>query len=37
MELLELALLAIASALWPILIVVDMVALRTPQPAPLLA
>jgi hypothetical protein len=37
MELLELALLAIASAFWPILVVVDLVALRTPRPVPLLA
>jgi hypothetical protein len=37
MELLELALLAIASAFWPILVVVDLVALRTSQPVPLLA
>jgi hypothetical protein len=36
MDLLELALLAIASAFWPILVVVDLVALRTPQPVPLL-
>src|SRR5215472_14288526 len=37
MELVELALLAFASAFWPILVVVDLVALRTPRPAPLLA
>lgn len=37
MELLELALLAIASAFWPVLVVVDLVALRTPRPVPLLA
>jgi hypothetical protein len=37
MELLELALLAVASAFWPILVVVDLVALRTPRPVPLLA
>jgi Sap, sulfolipid-1-addressing protein len=37
MELLELTLLAIASAFWPILVVVDLVALRTPRPVPLLA
>lgn len=37
MELLELTLLAIASAFWPILVVVDLVALRTPRPLPLLA
>jgi hypothetical protein len=37
MELVELALLAIASAFWPILVVVDLVALRTPRPVPLLA
>src|SRR5213082_2162968 len=37
MELLELTLLAIASAFWPILVVVDLIALRTPQPVPLLA
>src|SRR5215471_13233143 len=37
MELIELALLAVASAFWPILVVVDLVALRTPRPAPLLA
>lgn len=37
MELLELALLAVASAFWPILVVVDLIALRTPRPAPLLA
>jgi hypothetical protein len=37
MELLELTLLAIASAFWPILIVVDLVALRTGRPVPLLA
>ena len=37
MELLELTLLAIASAFWPILIAVDLVALRTPRPVPLLA
>ena len=37
MELLELALLAVASAFWPILVVVDLVALRTPRPIPLLA
>src|SRR6059058_318914 len=36
MELLELALLAVASAFWPILIAIDVVALRTPRPAPLL-
>ena len=37
MELLELTLLAIASAFWPILVVVDLIALRTPRPVPLLA
>ncbi|HKD95573.1 MAG TPA: GAP family protein [Gaiellaceae bacterium] len=37
MELLELALLAVASAFWPILVVVDLVALRTARPIPLLA
>jgi Sap, sulfolipid-1-addressing protein len=37
MELLELTLLAIASAFWPILVVVDLVALRAPRPVPLLA
>jgi hypothetical protein len=37
MELVELAVLAIASAFWPILIAVDLVALRTPRPVPLLA
>ena len=37
MELLELALLAIASAFWPVLVVVDLVALRTSRPVPLLA
>jgi hypothetical protein len=37
MELLELALLAVASAFWPILIAVDLVALRAPRPLPLLA
>lgn len=37
MDLLELAFLAIASAFWPILVVVDLVALRTPRPVPLLA
>jgi hypothetical protein len=37
MELLELTLLAIASAFWPVLVVVDLVALRTPRPVPLLA
>jgi hypothetical protein len=37
MELLELALLAIASAFWPVLVVVDLVALRAPRPVPLLA
>jgi hypothetical protein len=37
MELLDLTLLAIASAFWPILVVVDLVALRTPRPVPLLA
>src|SRR5215469_476159 len=37
MELLELTLLAVASAFWPILVVVDLVALRTPRPVPLLA
>jgi hypothetical protein len=37
MELFELALLAIASAFWPILVVVDLVALRTARPIPLLA
>lgn len=37
MELLELTLLAIASAFWPILLVVDLVALRSPRPVPLLA
>jgi hypothetical protein len=37
MELVELALLAVASAFWPILVVVDLVALRTPRPVPLLA
>lgn len=37
MELLELALLAVASAFWPILVVVDLVALRMPRPIPLLA
>jgi hypothetical protein len=37
MDLLELALLAIASAFWPILIAVDLIALRTPRPATLLA
>ena len=37
MELLELTLLAIASAFWPILIAVDLVALRTPRPVPMLA
>src|SRR5215467_9833904 len=37
MELLELALLAVESAFWPILIVVDLVALRTQRPVPLLA
>lgn len=36
MELLELALLAIASAIWPVLIAVDLVALRAPRPAPVL-
>jgi hypothetical protein len=36
MELVELALLAVASAFWPILVVVDLVALRTPRPVPLL-
>ena len=36
MELLELALLAIASAFWPVLIAVDLVALRTPRPATVL-
>ena len=37
MELLELTLLAIASAFWPVLVVVDLVALRAPRPIPLLA
>jgi hypothetical protein len=37
MELLELTLLAIASAFWPVLVVVDLVALRTSRPVPLLA
>jgi hypothetical protein len=37
MELLELTLLAIASAFWPVLVVVDLVALRTARPVPLLA
>lgn len=37
MELLELTLLAIASAFWPILVVVDLVALRSPRPVPLFA
>jgi hypothetical protein len=37
MELLELAVLAIASAFWPTLIAVDLVALRTSRPVPLLA
>jgi hypothetical protein len=37
MELLELTLLAVASAFWPVLVVVDLVALRTPRPVPLLA
>jgi Sap, sulfolipid-1-addressing protein len=37
MELLELTLLAIASAFWPVLVVVDLIALRTPRPVPLLA
>lgn len=37
MELLELALLAIASAFWPVLVVVDLIALRTARPVPLLA
>src|SRR5215469_17229676 len=37
MELLELTLLAIASAFWPVLIVVDLIALRTSRPVPLLA
>jgi hypothetical protein len=37
MELLELTLLAIASAFWPVLVVVDLVALRAPRPVPLLA
>jgi len=37
MELFELALLAVASAFWPVLAVVDLVALRTPRPVPLLA
>jgi hypothetical protein len=37
MELVELALLAIASAFWPILVVVDLVALRAARPVPLLA
>jgi Sap-like sulfolipid-1-addressing protein len=37
MELLELTVLAIASAFWPILVVVDLVALRSPRPVPLLA
>jgi hypothetical protein len=36
-DLLEIALLAIASAFWPILIAVDLIALRTPRPAQLLA
>jgi hypothetical protein len=36
MDLLELALLAIASAFWPILVAVDLVALRTPRPAAVL-
>ena len=36
MELLELALLAIASAFWPVLIAVDLIALRTPRPATVL-
>jgi hypothetical protein len=36
MELLELALLAVASAFWPVLIAVDLVALRTPRPATVL-
>jgi hypothetical protein len=36
-ELLALALLAIASAFWPVLLVVDLVALRTQRPVPLLA
>ena len=37
MELLELTLLAIASAFWPVLVVVDLVALRASRPVPLLA
>jgi len=37
MELVELTLLAIASAFWPVLVVVDLVALRAPRPIPLLA
>lgn len=37
MELLELALLSVASAFWPVLVVVDLVALRMPRPIPLLA
>lgn len=37
MELLELTLLAIASAFWPILVVVDLIALRAERPVPLLA
>jgi hypothetical protein len=37
MELLELTLLAVASAFWPILVVVDLVALRAPRPVRLLA
>jgi len=36
MDILEIALLAIGSAFWPILIVVDLVAFRTPRPAALL-
>jgi hypothetical protein len=37
MELLQLALLAVASAFWPILIAVDLIALRTPRPTTILA
>jgi len=37
MDLVELALLAIASAFWPTLIAIDIVAFRTPRPATLLA
>jgi Sap-like sulfolipid-1-addressing protein len=37
MDLLELALLAMASAFWPTLIAVDLVVLRTPKPVKLLA